>query len=83
MTHCLKTLPEFYEAVISGDKTFEFRENDRNFQIGDKLILQEYNKSTRQYLGRESWFQVTYVLKGFTGIIDGYCVLGIKIVEEF
>lgn len=39
MTHELKILKSFADAVYSGDKTFEIRENDRGFQKGDKVIF--------------------------------------------
>lgn len=42
MTHDLKTLPEYYKDVASGLKTFELRRNDRNFQVGDTLLLREF-----------------------------------------
>ena len=35
----LKILPEYFEAVKSGKKTFELRKNDRDFCVGDILIL--------------------------------------------
>ena len=41
MIHELKTLPEYFEAVRKGDKTFELREDDRNFKVGDYLALNE------------------------------------------
>lgn len=40
--HELKTLPEYYQQVISGQKRFEYRRNDRGYQVGDVLILREY-----------------------------------------
>lgn len=39
MTHELKTLPPFFEKVVSGEKTFEVRVNDRDYQAGDFLLL--------------------------------------------
>lgn len=41
--HELKIWPQYYFQVASGMKTFEYRENDRNFQKGDKVILKEWD----------------------------------------
>lgn len=44
MTHCLKTTPEYFEAVQSGAKTFELRrEDDKTFDVGDTLMLLEWD----------------------------------------
>jgi len=40
--HELKIWPEFYHAVLSGEKTFELRKNDRDFHVGDVLHLKEF-----------------------------------------
>lgn len=56
MTHHLKTKPEYFQAVINGKKPFEIRNNDRNFQTGDKVILEEY-------LGKEIIPQCTDIWK--------------------
>ena len=45
MIHHLKTLPNFFQAVIDERKPFEIRENDRNFKIGDRVILEEFVKT--------------------------------------
>lgn len=37
MIHELKIFKSFADAIISGDKTFEVRHNDRGFQKGDKV----------------------------------------------
>lgn len=50
MEHELKTMPAFFEAVLSGEKTAEVRKNDRSFQKGDKLLLREY-EIRRTFIG--------------------------------
>ena len=40
--HHLKTWPAEFSAVISGQKKFELRRNDRDFQVGDVLVLKEF-----------------------------------------
>jgi hypothetical protein len=57
----LKTWPEFFEAVLSGKKTFEIRKNDRDYRVNDLLLLQEYDPKTQEYTGREVLVQVTYM----------------------
>ena len=50
-THTLKTWPEYFSAVVLGHKRFEIRKNDRDFSVGDTLILEEYNPETGEYSG--------------------------------
>lgn len=33
----LKIYPSYFRDVLSGDKTFEIRKNDRDYEIGDLL----------------------------------------------
>jgi ASC-1-like (ASCH) protein len=42
--HELKIWPEYFEAVVSGNKTVELRqEDDYQFAVGDGLILREWD----------------------------------------
>ena len=41
MTHRIKILKPYFEAVAAGDKTFELRKDDRPYKIGDTLVLTE------------------------------------------
>lgn len=77
-THILLTIPPFFEDVASESKPFELRRNDRDFRVGDRLILREYFPITQVYSGLEYWAQITYVLENFPGIEKGYAILGIK-----
>lgn len=78
MEHELKTYPKYFENVISGRKKFEVRKNDRNFCVGDMLILKEWDNII--YSGREVKTEVIYMLDDkFIGIQPGYVVMGIEL----
>lgn len=72
--HELKILPEYFEAVVSGNKRFEIRKNDRNYKKGDILRLNEYQDG--QYTGDVHIAEITYITDYAQQ--DGYVVLGIK-----
>ncbi len=52
-THQLKILPEYFQAVIEGKKKAELRTNDRDFKVGDYLLLAEWNSGADEYTGRK------------------------------
>ena len=58
-----KVWPEYFEAVFSGKKKYEFRLNDFEVGEGDTLILREWDQETKEYSGREIEKKVTYVGK--------------------
>ena len=76
-THELKTWPEFYEVIASGEKTFELRYDDRGFHAGDILRLREWSLEIEQYTGREMSVTVTYLWTGF-GLKSGWVVMGFQ-----
>jgi ASC-1-like (ASCH) protein len=61
MEHKLKIQPQYFEAVFSGEKSFEIRKNDRNFQVGDTLLLQEFIPETQSYTGQFVERKITYI----------------------
>lgn len=78
MTHELKILPEYFEAVVSGRKQFEIRKNDRDFNVSDRLYLREWNGE--EFTGDSYKAEITYITDYAQK--DGYVVLGIRGVEE-
>jgi hypothetical protein len=60
--HKLKTWPCYYQEIISGRKKFEVRYNDRNYQVGDRLDLFEYDPDAGEYTGAHCHVEVTYIL---------------------
>ena len=75
--HELKILPKYYKDVVSGKKNFELRKFDRDYKVGDILLLREYENN--KYTGREVRVGIGYILKDCPeyGLMDGYCILGL------
>lgn len=76
MIHELKTLPEYFEAVISGEKQFEVRKFDRPFHKGDLLALNEF--ANKMYTGRGCLVYIDYMLTDSEYVKKDYVILGIK-----
>ena len=76
--HYLKTETEYFQAQESGQKTFEVRRNDRDYKVGDMVVLDETVngiKTGRTLPGKE----IIYILYGGNyGIEKGYCVLQLR-----
>ena len=75
MIHELKIWPVYFDAVATGKKTFEIRLNDRDFQIGDLLILKEWNDLI--FTGREIRKYISYILSGHY-LYEGYVCLALS-----
>lgn len=77
MTHEIRIGAEFFADAASGKKNFELRKNDRDYRVGDILEIMEfkYGKNT----GRSVKKIVTYILEDYTGLEEGYCILGCRI----
>ena len=83
MEHELKCWPEYFQAVQSGEKTFEVRRFDRPFAVGDILLLREWDPKSGDYTGREIRCRISYLLDLMylpgedRPIYGGYVVLGL------
>ena len=73
--HELKCVQPFFDDIEAGRKTFEIRRNDRDFQIGDVLLLIEHplqrNKGPRIFAA-EVVYMTDFEQK------PGYVVMGIR-----
>lgn len=73
-----KILPEYFEAVLSGHKNFELRKDEDNFQVGDFIVLLEWDPSQNNYTGRFTSRKVKCVLRNVPefGLQEGHCIIG-------
>ena len=83
--HELKTDPAVFAAVLAGVKTHEIRLNDRDFQVGNALLLRETTATGADmrllprtypltYTGRIATRIVSHIQTGY-GLADGWCIL--------
>lgn len=69
-----KILPEYFRAVRAREKNFEIRIDEDDAQVGDLLILEEWDGF---YTGNSVRRYVKYVLRNARelGLMSGYCII--------
>lgn len=77
--HILKTWPTYWNQVETGEKTFEVRKNDRDFQIGDTVELRRFDPEADD---AEDFAVLTFDIGSMIigpqfGIEDGWAVLSL------
>lgn len=71
-----KILPEYFNEVIHDRKKFEIRKDEDNLQIGDAVVLREWDGG--KYTGREVGRNIVHVLRDVPeyGLMPGYVIFG-------
>ena|SRR5437868_2348434 len=70
MTHDLKILPEYFAEVFKDKKTAEIRFDDRDFRIGDTMVLREWKPRKKEYTGRKIIVKITGITR-LARVIEG------------
>ncbi|WP_047888555.1 DUF3850 domain-containing protein [Rhodococcus sp. ARP2] len=78
--HTLKLDPQWFDRVANGTKRVEIRRADRDYQIGDQLVMREIESTMLcdRYTEREVTVDVTHVLYIVPGLSEGYVALSIS-----
>lgn len=79
-THYIRLATTNYDDVASGKKAFELLKNDRDYKTGDLLEMSEFKDGRNT--GRAITAEIVYMLENYTGLTDGYCILGTKVIKE-
>ena len=77
-THDIKLAATWYNDVHSGKKKFELRKNDRDYKVGDKLIMHEVCDGMET--GRLIKAKIVYMLEEYKGLEESYCILGTELL---
>lgn len=77
--HQIRLASTYFDDVVNGKKSFELRKNDRGYKEGDFLEMLEFTDGRNT--GRSVRVLVTYLLENYTGLEEGYCIMGTKVVS--
>lgn len=91
-SHLLKIVDPHYGDVKAGRKTFEFRKNDRDYRVGDILVLRHWVRDPEcqgAYIyvpGEMLYREVSHILTGVQMVLLGigardYCVMSLQYIE--
>jgi len=67
-----------YAEIANETLTFYLVKND-GYKVGETVIMQEYTAGRNT--GREIVTEITYVWEEWTGLEDGYCIIGFSVQE--
>lgn len=70
----------FFDEVLSGNKKFEIRNNDRDYQQGQAIVLREYDADNKLFTGRELVKIIGFVTDFAQQ--DGYVVFSLLELED-
>lgn len=60
-THEVKIWPKYFDAVVEGRLTFQLRRDDRNYQVGERMLMREWDQGA--YTGREVLAEITFKME--------------------
>lgn len=77
--HYLKCWGEFFCDMMNEEKSFDYRRDDRDFQVGDCVVLKAYDPVEEEYEGTavRLAYRIKYILRDMKkiGLPKSYCVL--------
>jgi hypothetical protein len=87
--YAVKSWPQFFSKMITGQKLADMRDKrDRNYAIGDQVLLCEYDPFGGGYSGRMAIFEITHIISNDTpcamssaALDNDFAVLSVKLLE--
>lgn len=87
----VKSWPWLFEPMIAGTKKHDMRDKrDRPYNVGDRMLLREYDPRTGRYTGREALAIITYITDNVTpcamsssALDNNHAILSVDIEEVY
>jgi hypothetical protein len=85
--HDVKSWSHFFLEIRAGNKVHDLRKNDRDYNVGDRMLYREYDFIEGRYTGNTLEAIITYMTDSRTPcafssavLPADYCILSIKVV---
>lgn len=86
----VKSWPAFFSKMISGEKKHDMRDKrDREYKVGDSMLLREYDPFGGGYTGRWAVVEITYITSNVTpcamssaALDNDFCILSVELIEH-
>lgn len=78
MIHELKAHPQYFKSLWDESKKFEVRRKDRDFKVGDRLLLKEWEPQREDFTGVMLFKRITYILDDPDYCKEGFVILAIE-----
>ena len=87
--HRVKSWPQYFKPIMAGLRTHELRRNDRDYDVGDFMILEEFDPITKQYTGDVLEVEITAMTSmnqpcavSSEALDPEFCILSIRRVAQ-
>lgn len=88
-THSIKSWPKFFIPISCGERTHELRRDDRNYEVGDWLHLNEFDPGSGNFTGRSCMVKITSLTSANEpcavskeALHGDFCILSVKLVDR-
>ena len=90
IVHYLKCWPQFFDPILEGKKNHDLRRSDdRDFRVGDLIVLREFDEIRGSFTGRQQKVEITYITSAdlpcalsSEALHDNFCILSISPVSD-
>jgi hypothetical protein len=80
VAHDVKSWVGNYESISSGDREYDDRVNDRDYQVGDIVRFHEFHPFLRKFTQRECDVEITSIQYDLPGLHPAIARLHFKII---
>jgi hypothetical protein len=86
-THELKSWSQFFRPIAAGERAHELRRNDRDYRVGDRVLLREYDPASETYSGSFCEAVITSMTSrdvpcavSDQGLNPDFCILSVRVL---